>query len=157
MSALHSRAGKIAGRYGPIQKRGVACSGPSIGRRSIEIMYPKPCRNKRSDGWCATTMSSSSAARGPAARGVSEPAYLGAVPNAVMFGAVGGAPSFDPTTLSEPCIPEHRRTGIPRVIHHHVSGRFLMERVLGLCAIVRCWCRSRRPSSPAPAHSNLIH
>jgi hypothetical protein len=64
------------GRYGPIQKRGVACSGPSIGRVSIDIMYPKPCRNKRSDDWCATTISSSGAARNPVANGRPEPAFL---------------------------------------------------------------------------------
>jgi hypothetical protein len=59
--------------------QGVAPNDPVDGRVSIEIMYPKPCSNKRSDGWCATTISSSSAARDPVANGVSEPAVLAPV------------------------------------------------------------------------------
>jgi hypothetical protein len=62
---------------------------PSIGRVSIEIMYPKPCSNKRSDDWCATTIASSSAARDPVANGRPEPAFLVPVQNGVVFGTVG--------------------------------------------------------------------
>jgi hypothetical protein len=64
-------------------------SRPSVGRVSIEIMDLKPCSNKRSDGWCSTTISSSSAVRNPVANGRPERAFLGAVPNAVVFGTVG--------------------------------------------------------------------
>jgi hypothetical protein len=70
---------------------------PSIGRVSIEIMYPKPCSNKRSDDWCATTISSSGAARDPVADGVLEPAFLGAVPNGVISGSLTCPPCFDPS------------------------------------------------------------
>jgi hypothetical protein len=118
------------GRYGPIQKRGVACSGPSLGRVSIEIMFPKPCSNKRSDGWCATTISSSSAVRNPVAAGVSEPAFLGAVPNGVVFGAVGHRRSTLPLSPSL-VFPEIRRAEIPYCIKSHDSSTSLLELVLG--------------------------
>jgi hypothetical protein len=71
------------GRGGPVMTRGVGPQRPSVGRLSIEIMYPKPCSNKRSGGWCATTISSSGAARDPVANGRPEPAFYGAVPNGV--------------------------------------------------------------------------
>jgi hypothetical protein len=72
-----------------MRRRGVACNDPVDGRVSIEIMYPKPYSNKRSDGWCATTISSVISGRDPAADDRSEPAFLDAVPNAVVFKAVG--------------------------------------------------------------------
>jgi hypothetical protein len=128
---------------------------PTGTRRWAELAssYRRPTfSNKRSDGWCAATISSSSAVRDPVANGVSEPAFLGAVPNAVIFRCRLRRTLFSTLPLCPSLVSrEIRRAGIPQGIKFNGSrSSLLLRESSGMCVIVRMLVSiSGRGSSPA--------